>query len=189
MKINRYLTPEGITEIEDMAAECYTSTMMASKIGVNRETLRRWTNAHPEIAEAIERGRKRLTRDIWCSLVKLALGTAVSTSVKKEERLNDEGELEVISVTTTTNQSIPDRKAAMTLLSNLDKYHLVQNPDGFLENPAEQFNKEFALLAKGAFYHPDGMLELAQEMKELQQNGLPKAEEGSAQEDADSKKE
>lgn len=189
MKVNRYLTPEGLIEIEDMAAKCYTSTMTASKIGVNRETLRRWTNAHPEIAEAIERGRKRLTHDILCSLVKLALGTAESATTKIEERLNDEGELEVISVTTTTNQPVPDRKAIIALLSNIDKYHPVQNPDGFLENPAERFAKELALCLKTGFYSEKDYLESTQRMFDLQQDGLPKAKGDSAQEDVDERKE
>ena len=188
MKVDKYLTKDGLIEIQCIASESSSNSEIARKLGISRETLRRWTKKHPEIAEAIKKGREVLVDDVMKSLIKRAIGKAQSTTIKYEMHENENGEIEEIPVRKTVVTHPPDVNACIILLQHFDRYHPVKNPSGFLVNPAEQFNKEFALLAKGAFYNPNDMLELAQEMQELQQNGLPK-EEDSAQEDTDDKKE
>ncbi len=55
-KIDRWLSREGLKQVEAWAAAC-TDQELAGKLGIARSTLAKWVKTSPEIAESISRGR------------------------------------------------------------------------------------------------------------------------------------
>ena len=51
--------PEAVQRIETAAANGADVKGIAHCVGINKDTLQRWLNEHPELREAYERGRER----------------------------------------------------------------------------------------------------------------------------------
>lgn len=55
-KIDRWITREGLKQVEAWAAEC-TDQELAGKLGVARSTLALWVKTNSDISDAVTRGR------------------------------------------------------------------------------------------------------------------------------------
>ena len=69
-----WITPDGLTTIEGWCREGLTDQDISDKIGINVSTLYQWENDHPEIREAIKKGKAPVDIKVENALLKRALG-------------------------------------------------------------------------------------------------------------------
>lgn len=55
-KIDRWITKEGLKQVETWAAQC-TDQELAGKLGITRSTLALWKKTNSDISDAVSRGR------------------------------------------------------------------------------------------------------------------------------------
>lgn len=72
--VEEWIDEDGLTRIMGMTREGLTNEEVASRIGIGTRTLYSWMSAHPEIAEAIKKGREPADIRVEDSLYKRALG-------------------------------------------------------------------------------------------------------------------
>lgn len=97
-----------------------TLQQIAQKLGINKSTLCRYRNQHPELDKALTIGRSQLVEELRSALKRRALGYDY-VEVKQEKAVDeDTGMLVVIKETTTTKHVPPDLGSAHVLLKNLD---------------------------------------------------------------------
>lgn len=57
-KYQRWLEPDGLLLLEGWARDGLTDEQLAEKMGINPATLYDWKNKHPEISEALKKGKE-----------------------------------------------------------------------------------------------------------------------------------
>lgn len=74
-KIDRWLSREGLQQVETWAAEC-TDQELAAKLGVTRSTLALWKKTNSDISDAVSRGRADVSAcaQVESTLLQRALG-------------------------------------------------------------------------------------------------------------------
>lgn len=77
-KIDRWLSKEGLRQVEAWAASC-TDQELAGKLGVTRSTLAQWKKTNPDISDAVTRGRADVhaCENVEKTLLERALGYTV----------------------------------------------------------------------------------------------------------------
>ena len=60
-KYEKWTTPSGLIDLEEMAYNCGGITALQAKLGIGKSTMNRWRE-HIEIDEAIERGLARANK-------------------------------------------------------------------------------------------------------------------------------
>lgn len=74
-KYHDWVTEEGLLKIEGWARDGLTDKQIAEqKIGVNESTLHRWKKTHPQVMQALKRGKEVVDRQVEKALLKNALG-------------------------------------------------------------------------------------------------------------------
>ena len=69
-----WITDEGLLQLEGWARDGLTDEQMAQNIGCRRETLYDWKKKHPNISNALKRGKEVVDRQVENALLKSALG-------------------------------------------------------------------------------------------------------------------
>ena len=103
--------PEFVQVVRELCASGATDEELAEHLGVNRSTIYRWKNTHPEFCHAIKVGKGPADQRVVNSLYKKAVGYEVET----EKVFQFGGK---IIKTTITEYIPPDTKAAMFWLKN-----------------------------------------------------------------------
>lgn len=97
-----------------------TLQQIAQKLSINKSTLCRYRNQHPELDKALTVGRTKLVEELRSALKRRALGYDW-IEVKQEKAIDeDTGLLVVVKETSTTKHVPPDLGSAHVLLKNLD---------------------------------------------------------------------
>lgn len=91
-KYQEWITEEGLLTLEGWARDGLTDEQIATNIGIRRETLYDWKKKHPNISNALKKGKEVVDRQVENALLKTALGFHF-----KEEMTTPEGE--VVEVT------------------------------------------------------------------------------------------
>lgn len=73
-KYHDWLTPDGLTRLEQWAREGLTDEQISRKMGINPATLYKWQNSHGEICEALKKGKAPVDFAVENALLKRALG-------------------------------------------------------------------------------------------------------------------
>lgn len=73
-KYEQWLTPEGLLKIEGWARDGLTDEQIAKNMGINRDTLYTWKKKHPDISDALKKGKEVVDRQVENALLKRALG-------------------------------------------------------------------------------------------------------------------
>ena len=73
-KYQEWLTPDGISSLEEWARDCLTDEQLAAKIGITATTLYDWKNKYPVISEALKRGKEVVDVEVENALLKRAMG-------------------------------------------------------------------------------------------------------------------
>ena len=111
-KYNEWITEEGLLKIEGWARDGLTDEQIANNIGIRRPTLYDWKNKHPDISDALKKGKEVIDRQVENALLKRALGYEYVETTKE---LTDLG----LTVTKqVTKQVSPDTTAQIFWLKN-----------------------------------------------------------------------
>ena len=90
-KFHEWLKPEGLVLLEGWARDGLTDEQIALNIGVKRQTLYDWKNKHPDISDALKKGKEVVDRAVENTLLKRALGYQYDEVTKEAvKRLDDE---------------------------------------------------------------------------------------------------
>ena len=73
-KYHKWLTDEGLLKIEGWAKDGLVDEQIAHNIGITTGTLYEWKNKHPEVSEALKKGKEVVDREVENALYKRALG-------------------------------------------------------------------------------------------------------------------
>lgn len=76
-KYKQWITPSGLKKLEDWAKKGYTDEQIAKKLGINRTTLYVWEKRYPDIADALNRGKKVSDDKAEAALEKIIGGMVV----------------------------------------------------------------------------------------------------------------
>lgn len=110
-----------LKELEKWAEED-TDSLIAEKLGIDRKTLYLHRKRHPELEEAIQRGREKMSRKLRKSLYLLATGYTETETTKKTVVDDGSGTVQIDIVR--TKDVAPSIKAIEALLGYYDpNYH------------------------------------------------------------------
>jgi len=143
-KFAEWITPDGLTAIEGWAREGATDCDIARKIGICVQTLCEWKKLHPEIAEALKKGKAPVDFEVENTLLKSALGFTVTVKepikLKKKTIKNGVGTIEEERIEYAEREIYvkPETTAQIFWLKNRrpdkwrDKHEVAQTADGIL---------------------------------------------------------
>lgn len=86
-KYAEWLTAEGLTRLTGWARDGLTDEQIAANIGINRATLYEWYNRHPDIANAVKKGKEPVDTQVENALLKRALGYDYEETITEVEDL------------------------------------------------------------------------------------------------------
>ena len=110
-KYEYWITPEGLLKLEAWARDGLTDEQIAANAGIATATLYDWTQRHPEVSEALKKGKEVVDVQVENALLKRALGYTY-TETKKERTA------EGVRTTTTIKEVVPDTTAQIFWLKN-----------------------------------------------------------------------
>lgn len=83
-KYQRWLTPDGLTLLEGWARDGLTEAQIAQKMRISMSSLSDWKNKHPEILEALKKGKEVVDIEVENALLKRALGYEYTETMEEE---------------------------------------------------------------------------------------------------------
>lgn len=92
---------------------------IAKKLGISRASLEKYKHEHPELVDALANGKRELIKELKDKLREKAKGFHY-TETKKIERVDENGDLQVVSIETYKKYAQPDLGSLHLLLKNLD---------------------------------------------------------------------
>lgn len=132
-----YVEPH-LEEISEWV-QTMTEQQIATRLGIAESTWHDYKNKHPELAEAVIKGRQDLISDVKSALIKRAKGFEY-TEVKEYSRMSEDGV--TVYEEKTTKYQPPDVAACNSVLQNIDK-------DWYRDRAAHMMRKrEFELKKK-----------------------------------------
>ena len=72
-KYQHWLTPEGLTLLEDWARDGLTDEQMAQRMGITAKTLYEWKKRYGKICEALKKGKEVVDYQVENALLSAAL--------------------------------------------------------------------------------------------------------------------
>ena len=120
-KYEKWLSPEGLLQLEAWARDGLTDEQIANNMNINVASLYRYKSKHCEICEALKRGKVVTDIQVENALLKRALGYSYKET-KRE--VSEEG----IKVTETTKEVVPDTTAQIFWLKNRKALEWKNNP-------------------------------------------------------------
>lgn len=117
-KYDKWLEPDGLLLLEAWTRDGLTDDDIALKLGVNRTTLYDWKKKHPDISDALKRGKEVVDIEVENALFKRALGYKY-TEVTRERVFNKENEnYDFVVTKEVTKEVVPDTTAQIFWLKN-----------------------------------------------------------------------
>ena len=110
-KYEYWITLEGLLKLEAWARDGLTDEQIAANAGIATATLYDWKKRHPEVSEALQKGKEGVDVQVENALLKRALGYTY-TETKKERTA------EGVRTTTTIKEVVPDTTAQIFWLKN-----------------------------------------------------------------------
>ena len=111
-KYEKWLEPESLILLEGWARDGLTDEQIANNMGVRRETLYDWKKKHPNISNALKKGKEVVDIQVENALLKRALGYEYTE--EKVEISEKDGK----KVVRTVKHVAPDTTAQIFWLKN-----------------------------------------------------------------------
>ena len=111
-KYEKWLEPESLILLEGWARDGLTDEQIANNMGVRRETLYDWKKKHPNISNALKKGKEVVDIQVENALLKRALGYEYTE--EKVEISEKDGK----KVVQTVKHVAPDTTAQIFWLKN-----------------------------------------------------------------------
>lgn len=80
-KYEEWLAPENLTTLQGWARDGLTDAQIAAKIGICRDTLIQWKKRHPDISDALKRGKETIDYAVENALLSKALCGDVTAQI------------------------------------------------------------------------------------------------------------
>lgn len=80
-KYQKWLEPEGLILLEGWARDGLSEEQIARNMGVSRSTLSAWKNVHPDILDALKKGKEIVNYEVENALLKKALSGDVTAQI------------------------------------------------------------------------------------------------------------
>ena len=139
-KVDYWLTEDGLVLIEAWARDGNLLDEIASKMGIQRQTLFTWRKKYPEINRALSVGKELIDYKVENALLKAALGyTTKEIKVTLGKKMLN-GETYEVLKETTTREVAPNVTACMAWLNNRKHDQWKRNRDKVLELDEEDSN-------------------------------------------------
>ncbi|MFV0351418.1 MAG: helix-turn-helix domain-containing protein [Oscillospiraceae bacterium] len=123
-KFEYWLSGEGLLLLEGWARDGLTDEQIAKNIGIQRTTLYDWKKRHPDISDALKKGKEIIDREVENALLKRALGYEYQEDMFE---IGPQGR----KVRQTTKHVSPDVGAAFIWLKN-------RKPETWRDRPADK---------------------------------------------------
>ena len=111
-KYEKWLEPESLILLEGWARDGLTDEQLAKKMGIGTRTLYEWKEKHPQISQALKKGKEVVDIQVENALLKRALGYEYTE--EKVEISEKDGR----KVTQTVKHVAPDTTAQIFWLKN-----------------------------------------------------------------------
>lgn len=72
--VDKWLEDDNLLLLESWTRDGYTDLDICKRIGINKDTLVKWKNLYPEIADALSKGKELIDYKVENALLKSALG-------------------------------------------------------------------------------------------------------------------
>lgn len=116
-KYAEWITEDGLKKIEHWARDGLTEEDIAHNMGIKRQTLYEWKKKHPDIDDALKRGKAVIDLKVENALLKRALGYQYNEDTYEwVQNMNGESELKITKRVVKEVQ--PDTGAAIFWLKN-----------------------------------------------------------------------
>lgn len=89
-KYERWLTEEGLLTLQGWARDGLTDEQIAHNCGIQRPTLYEWKKKHPDISDALKKGKEPVDREIENALHKRAHGYVTTDHQYKVVDVDDD---------------------------------------------------------------------------------------------------
>ena len=123
-KYERWMEPDGLTLLEGWARDGLTDEQLAKKMGIGTRTLYEWKEKHPQISQALKKGKEIVDIEVENALLKRALGYEYTE--EKVEISEKDGK----KVVQTVKHVVPDTTAQIFWLKN-------RRPEKWRSDPRE----------------------------------------------------
>lgn len=134
-KVEKWLTPEGLTLLAGWARDGLTDEQIANNCGIKRQTLYDWEKKYPDILNTIKKNKEIIDYEVECALLKRAKGYTYE-EITEECILNKATNKYEMKVTKRVTKEVsPDTGAAMAWLKN-------RKPDKWRDKPIEPTDKD-----------------------------------------------
>ena len=85
-----WLTPDKLSVLQGWARDGLTDAQIAHNIGIRRPTLYDWKNKHPDIADALKKGKQVVDIQVENALLKKAMGMTTTSTTYKMVKVNED---------------------------------------------------------------------------------------------------
>ena len=85
----KWLEPDNLTRLRSWARDGLTNEQIAKKIGVRRQTISEWSKKHPDIADALKKGKEVVDSEIEDSLISVMKKHTITTTQYKMVKKDD----------------------------------------------------------------------------------------------------
>lgn len=135
-KYEEWVTPEGLDQIINWAAKGCNNTELANNMGINRDTLYEWMKKHPDISDAIKKGRKLSVKAIENKFFQTAFGGVYEEIEVIEEKtvIDHKGNEHKVTEKKTTKRKLPPNVTAQIFY--------LKNHAGYSDKPAPNVDVE-----------------------------------------------
>ena len=122
-KFEKWLTVEGLLQIEAWARDGLTEEQIAANMGICRDTLHEWKKKFPDISDTLKRGKAIIDIQVENALLKRALGyTYVETTreqvIDYDPKTGEKTGSHMEITKTVTKEVQPDTTAQIFWLKN-----------------------------------------------------------------------
>lgn len=116
-KYAEWITEDGLKKIEHWARDGLTEEDIAHNMGIKRQTLYEWKKKHPDIDDALKRGKAVIDMKVENALLRRALGYQYNEDTYEYvQNMNGESELKITK--RVVKEVHPDTGAAIFWLKN-----------------------------------------------------------------------
>lgn len=119
------MTEDGLKRVRGWARDGYSDEQIAKSIGIARQTLYEWIKKHPDISDAIKKGRQPLTVELEDALYKAGLGYDYEETV---EEMYEEDGVQKKHMRRVKRHAQPNVTALIFALKNLKKQKFKDKP-------------------------------------------------------------
>jgi DNA-binding XRE family transcriptional regulator len=117
-KYEKWITEEGLVLLEGWARDGLTDEQIAHNIGISRSTLNDWKKKHPDISDALKKGKQVVDLQVENALLKRALGYEYEEITQESQWNEKTNKYELVITKSVKKRQAPDTTAQIFWLKN-----------------------------------------------------------------------